>query len=115
MRAVGVALASLALVGCGATTEEEAVAFLERAQAEIPYMAQYQDPDEYRELADAICDDLGQSEALEEAQPGIRYRQASEVAAAYLDLPPSVGEVDQVVALAVSTSCPDAQAAIDGA
>ena len=101
-------VALLTLAGCGSAesvNDEELAEFTKSVQAEVPYMERY-DPDSndttrhFRDIASSVCDGLDEDRS---------YAQLSETVAAYIDKSASDGEVDQVIAIAVETGCPESE------
>ena len=101
LMAVAVLTCGWSLAGCGgepAVTDAEAANFTKQVHAQVPYMKQYTNKSDLKGLAKSVCDSLS---------AGQSYGNVSETVGAYIRLPASSGEVDDVIKVAVKTSCPE--------
>lgn len=97
------ATAGLTLAACGgaqAVTDHEAATFKSKAQQQVPYMKRYGNVSDYKTLADSVCSSL---------DSGQSYGNVSDTVGATINKPASSGVVDDVIAVAIKTACPEEQ------
>lgn len=74
-----------------------ATAFKRQAQREVPYMRDFNHPEDWKTLAEAVCDNYDI----------FTYGRLSKAVATYIDKKPYEGEVDDLIRIAHKTNCPE--------
>ena len=91
----------MTLAGCGGSpsvTDREVAQFTKQVHAKVPYMEQYTDKDDLTNLAKSVCDSF---------KSGQSYGNVSDTVGAYIRKDASTKEVDDVIKVALDTSCPE--------
>jgi hypothetical protein len=94
-------LSLLMLASCSSdnkkATEEQVMAFTAQAQANAPYLEKYSYQDDWKTLAEAVCNNID----------WMTYGKVSDIVAAYIELPAYSEEVDVVIESALENVCPE--------
>lgn len=98
-----------AVTACGSgtpqVTDAEATTFQTQVQQQVPAMRQFTNADDFKTLDKAICSSL---------KKGQSYGDVSDTTGAYIKQPASNKDVDSVIKVAVSTSCPEQKGTVPG-